>query len=186
VRKDLRCQTGAWGPIEPQRIFGALSNRLRSRAVPSHDPTDLSEELAINIDKHKKQLLCVFCRQYRDVLDDGGNSLWNLDWARLSTRPDDDHNETIVPFKSGERKKSRIDYRECGLVDCNRVEAFADARIKSVNAQATARLGRLSDFSLDRLGARDRSPLILATSEDSSMVLPKVTAVGLMRRIQLK
>jgi len=27
VRKDLRCQTGAWGPIEPQRIFGALSNR---------------------------------------------------------------------------------------------------------------------------------------------------------------
>jgi hypothetical protein len=40
VRKDLRCQTGAWGPIEPQRIFGALSNRLRSRAVPSHDPTD--------------------------------------------------------------------------------------------------------------------------------------------------
>jgi predicted secreted acid phosphatase len=38
-------------------------------------------------------------------------TLWNLDsagfqgWARLSTRPDDDHNETIVPFKSGERKK---------------------------------------------------------------------------------
>jgi acid phosphatase len=38
-------------------------------------------------------------------------TLWNLDragfqgWARLSARPDDDHNETIVPYKSGERKK---------------------------------------------------------------------------------
>jgi acid phosphatase len=38
-------------------------------------------------------------------------TLWNLDragyqgWARLSTRPDDDHNEMIVPYKSGERKK---------------------------------------------------------------------------------
>jgi len=38
-------------------------------------------------------------------------TLWNLDragfqgWARLITRSDDDHNETIVPYKSGERKK---------------------------------------------------------------------------------
>jgi hypothetical protein len=38
-------------------------------------------------------------------------TLWNLDragfqgWAGLSTRPDDDHNRSIVPFKSGERKK---------------------------------------------------------------------------------
>ena len=38
-------------------------------------------------------------------------TLWNLDsvgfqgWTRLSTRPDDDHNVTIVPYKSGERKK---------------------------------------------------------------------------------
>ena len=37
-------------------------------------------------------------------------TLWNLDragfqgWAGLRTRPDNDHNKSIVPFKSGERK----------------------------------------------------------------------------------
>jgi hypothetical protein len=38
-------------------------------------------------------------------------TLWNLDragfagWAGLRTRPDDDHNSSVVPFKSGERRK---------------------------------------------------------------------------------
>jgi len=40
-----------------------------------------------------------------------GATIWNLDvagfhgWARLMTRPDDDTNRSIVPFKSGERAK---------------------------------------------------------------------------------
>jgi predicted secreted acid phosphatase len=38
-------------------------------------------------------------------------TLWNLDragfqgWAKLSTRPDNDSDTSIVPFKSGERRK---------------------------------------------------------------------------------
>jgi predicted secreted acid phosphatase len=42
-------------------------------------------------------------------------TLWNLDragfqgWAGLRTRPDNDHNKSIVPFKSGERKKIEAD-----------------------------------------------------------------------------
>ena len=37
--------------------------------------------------------------------------MWNLDragfkgWAEVATRPDNDRNDSIVPFKSGERDK---------------------------------------------------------------------------------